>query len=268
MSNFNTRIKLKRDTAVNWTVNNPVLLNGEIILIDTDSGELRAKVGDGTKTYTQLPFTDEILRNLITNKQDKNNAVSIEKGAQMIISESIGSGPFTIEIDEDEDSEISAIQIGYNNSTTGMASTNVQDAVTELFTSVSEGKSLIAAAVTDKGVETAADATFQQIAKNVTAIKSNSTSTLFSIDNKSSFSLPSEAQAGEWVVSTNRIDTMASLINIKDELGNNIPFNLDVNGPNTQVSTLVVSGYKLSFIMPLSNIEVIRYSSGGTGNSN
>lgn len=71
MSNFNARIKLKRDTAVNWTVNNPVLLNGEIILIDTDSGELRAKVGDGTKTYTQLPFTDEILRNLITNKQNK-----------------------------------------------------------------------------------------------------------------------------------------------------------------------------------------------------
>ena len=68
MSNFNTRIKLKRDTAVNWTVNNPVLLNGEIILVDTDSGELRAKVGDGTKTYTQLPFTDEILKNLITGK--------------------------------------------------------------------------------------------------------------------------------------------------------------------------------------------------------
>lgn len=52
MSNFNTRIKSKRDTAANWTANNPVLLNGEIILIDTDSGELRAKVGDGVKTYT------------------------------------------------------------------------------------------------------------------------------------------------------------------------------------------------------------------------
>ena len=62
---------MKRDTAVNWTVNNPVLLNGEIILVDTDSGELRAKVGDGTKTYTQLPFTDEILKNLITGKQNK-----------------------------------------------------------------------------------------------------------------------------------------------------------------------------------------------------
>lgn len=91
MSNFNARIKLKRDTAVNWTVNNPVLLNGEIILIDTDSGELRAKVGDGTKTYTQLPFTDEILRNLITNKQDKIT------GAQgQIVSIGEGGTPTTI----------------------------------------------------------------------------------------------------------------------------------------------------------------------------
>ena len=43
---------MKKDTAVNWTVNDPVLLNGEIILVDTDSGELRTKIGDGEKSYT------------------------------------------------------------------------------------------------------------------------------------------------------------------------------------------------------------------------
>lgn len=41
---------------------------------------------------------------------------------------------------------------------------------TELFQSVSDGKSAIAAAITDKGVTTAADATFQQMADNITAI--------------------------------------------------------------------------------------------------
>ena len=56
---------MKKDTAVNWTVNDPVLLNGEIILVDTDSGELRTKIGDGEKSYTQLPFTDEAIKNLI-----------------------------------------------------------------------------------------------------------------------------------------------------------------------------------------------------------
>ena len=55
---FNTRIKNKRDTEANWTSKNPVLLNGEIIVVDTASGETRFKVGDGAKKYSQLPFQD------------------------------------------------------------------------------------------------------------------------------------------------------------------------------------------------------------------
>lgn len=60
---FNTRIKNKRDTSANWTSKDPVLLNGELIIVDTASGETRFKIGDGTKKYSQLPFQDEILRN-------------------------------------------------------------------------------------------------------------------------------------------------------------------------------------------------------------
>lgn len=60
---FNTRIKNKRDTSANWTSKDPVLLDGELIIIDTASGETRFKIGDGTKKYSQLPFQDEILRN-------------------------------------------------------------------------------------------------------------------------------------------------------------------------------------------------------------
>ena len=62
---FLSRIQNKRDTSANWTKNNPIVLNGEIILVDTAEGELRAKIGDGTKTYTQLPFSDEALKSLI-----------------------------------------------------------------------------------------------------------------------------------------------------------------------------------------------------------
>lgn len=54
---------------------------------------------------------------------------------------------------------------------TGMTSTDVQSAVSELFTSVSEGKALIASAITDKGVDTAADATFQAMRDNILTIK-------------------------------------------------------------------------------------------------
>ena len=66
-----TRIQLKKDTASNWESANPVLLDGEQIIIITSAGETRHKVGDGTKTYTQLPFTDEPIRNLISGKVDK-----------------------------------------------------------------------------------------------------------------------------------------------------------------------------------------------------
>ena len=63
---FNARVKNKRDTSANWTTNDPVLLNGEIIIVDTASGEVRYKVGDGVKKYSQLPFSDEAVKALIS----------------------------------------------------------------------------------------------------------------------------------------------------------------------------------------------------------
>ena len=47
---------MRRDTNANWTSNNPILLDGEVIIIYTDSGETRFKVGDGVNHYTDLPF--------------------------------------------------------------------------------------------------------------------------------------------------------------------------------------------------------------------
>ena len=75
---FLSRIQNKRDTSANWTKNNPIILNGEIILVDTAEGELRAKIGDGTKTYTQLPFSDEALKSLI-------NTVAQNAGTSTVI---------------------------------------------------------------------------------------------------------------------------------------------------------------------------------------
>ena len=68
---FSTRIKSKRDTSANWESANPVLLNGEKIIVDTAAGEVREKIGNGVKTYSQLPFTDEKIRGLITEKADE-----------------------------------------------------------------------------------------------------------------------------------------------------------------------------------------------------
>lgn len=72
---YNARVKNKRDTSANWTTNDPVLLNGEIIIVDTASGEVRYKVGDGVKKYSQLPFTDEAINTLIATKATDSEVV-------------------------------------------------------------------------------------------------------------------------------------------------------------------------------------------------
>lgn len=66
MVTFNTRISLKKDTSSNWTQNNPVLLDGEMIIVTTNAGDVRMKIGDGTSTYSQLPFTDEKMLDSLT----------------------------------------------------------------------------------------------------------------------------------------------------------------------------------------------------------
>lgn len=73
MSNktINARLSHSRDTSANWTKYDPVLLDGEIVVVDTDAGEVRYKVGDGVKKYSQLPFDDEAIKTSINNKANK-----------------------------------------------------------------------------------------------------------------------------------------------------------------------------------------------------
>lgn len=54
-----SRIRNKKDTATNWSRNNPILLNGEIVVVEMPDGKLRTKIGDGIKNYNSLPFQDE-----------------------------------------------------------------------------------------------------------------------------------------------------------------------------------------------------------------
>lgn len=49
---------------------------------------------------------------------------------------------------------------------------DLQDDMKEVFQSVSNGKALVASAITDMGVETASDATFQTMDENIRQIKS------------------------------------------------------------------------------------------------
>ena len=62
-----------------------------------------------------------------------------------------------------------ASDVSYNNSSTSsiITSNNVQGAIDELFTSVSNGKQEIASAITDKGVSTSGTDSFATMAENI-----------------------------------------------------------------------------------------------------
>ncbi len=67
----------------------------------------------------------------------------------------------------------SANQVSYNNSTTGMTATQVQAAIDELFTDVDNGKDLIAAAITDRGIIASGDETFEELSDKIMMLIKN-----------------------------------------------------------------------------------------------
>ena len=66
---------------------------------------------------------------------------------------------------------------------TGIRLTEVSEEIALLKKSVSDGKSLVASAITEKGVETATDATFQTMHDNILNIKSGGTGSYVIADN-------------------------------------------------------------------------------------
>ena len=88
MAEYNARIKHKRDTDVNWADADPVLLNGEIIVVDTMDGHVRKKVGDGIQRYSHLPFDDEQLAGVVqslTNAQKEQARTNIGAGQPLFV---------------------------------------------------------------------------------------------------------------------------------------------------------------------------------------
>lgn len=67
--------------------------------------------------------------------------------------------------------EVSAEDVSYDNSSSWAVANNIQDAMDEVFQSVSNGKGLIADAITDKWVSTSATDSFQTMATNIGLIQ-------------------------------------------------------------------------------------------------
>ena len=57
MATLNTRIVIRNDSTTNWLTNeSAVLLKGEVGIEFLADGKVKMKVGDGVKTWTQLPY--------------------------------------------------------------------------------------------------------------------------------------------------------------------------------------------------------------------
>lgn len=83
------QIKQRSDTAANWTAKDPVISDGELIVVTTNAGEKRFKVGDGEKTFTQLPYADENILSKIKT-YTAGNGISISDTG--VISSTGGDG--------------------------------------------------------------------------------------------------------------------------------------------------------------------------------
>lgn len=81
---------------------------------------------------------------------------------------------------------VSANDVSYDNTTSGLTADNVQDAIDEVFQSVSDGKELIADAITDKGVQTSANDSFATMATNISNIQSGEAELAFNVNNSTS----------------------------------------------------------------------------------
>ena len=93
-----TVIKLRRDTAANWTLVNPVLAAGEQGL-ETDTG--LKKIGDGTSTWTALKYAAV---NRITDIVKNSTGSTITKGSVVYISGANGDNALISLADADAES--------------------------------------------------------------------------------------------------------------------------------------------------------------------
>ena len=90
MKTVNAIIQLRRDSEANFEKikNSFVPKNGEVVLVDTRNG-LRAKVGTGTINYANLPFTDVVARNAVTNGYLDKGVFYTDVSKQQVIEGSV-----------------------------------------------------------------------------------------------------------------------------------------------------------------------------------
>ena len=161
-------------------------------LADLEAAVTSPNAGDAYGVGTEVPYNIFVFDGVTGTWKDNGqlsgggggplpeNVVTTDGGASMTFPVDLGDGPHTITFTEEEETPLTAEDITYSDTQ------NVKQAIDDLKSSVSDGKALVASAITDKGVPTAQDATFGQMAENIGQISgggdtSDATATSFDI---------------------------------------------------------------------------------------
>jgi hypothetical protein len=73
---LNINLQHRRDSEYNWEMSNPILADGEIIIVQTETSGKRIKIGDGVSNYKNLPFSDSLLEAKINELQTSSGLFS------------------------------------------------------------------------------------------------------------------------------------------------------------------------------------------------
>ena len=122
---YNTRIKLKRDTEENWTSKNPILLDGEMIIVKTNDGKIRKKIGDGVKKFSELPYgeitIDSAISTTSTNPvQNKVITLALDGKAGTAVATTSANGLMS----NADKAKLDGIELGANKTTVPTALKN------------------------------------------------------------------------------------------------------------------------------------------------
>lgn len=145
VTSFNNRTGAVKPAKGDYTASLVTFTDGQTFQEKYESGELTGPAGaDGApgkdatingvnaltiQGGTRVKATQQ--GNTLT--LDTPDAVTVSGGGTMQMGESLGAGPYTIEVTEDgEGGGLSAEQVGYSNTGSGLEATNVQEAIDEL----------------------------------------------------------------------------------------------------------------------------------------
>lgn len=105
----------------------------EVVIIAEDQFRASQILYDKGTSGLDSDDVQGAIKELAKNKQDSADAVTVPGGGTMQMGESLGEGPYTIEVTEDgEGGDLSAEYVGYSNTGSGLEATNVQEAIDEL----------------------------------------------------------------------------------------------------------------------------------------